>query len=230
MTRIVFAASLATLGIALGHQRPLLLTVLIALLLGFFLIRWHAPADIAGLAAGAIIGNAAELLSVALGIWTHSATPWSLGDVPVWMLLCYPMLGLVTPRMTGMLSGEPPADARDGLLLPVALIGALVACAAELAGEALLQLSLVALLLALTLLVFPRRRDHLAALLGALLGFLWEVPGALSGAWRFESRHIAGLLPAWLPLGYAIFFICLRRAAAGLLAGDARRFTADEIA
>jgi hypothetical protein len=72
--------------------------------------------------------------------------------------------------------------------------------------------------LAATLLRFHSRHDLFTALAGAATGMIWELPCTASGAWRFPDPQILGLVPAWLPAAYAVFFVNLGRVGAGLAA------------
>lgn len=76
-------------------------------------------------------------------------------------------------------------------------------------NEAELVVSLACL--GVTLSRFHTRHDLATAILGALLGLVWEVPCTWTGAWHFPAPQLFGLLPAWLPFAYATFFVNLGR-------------------
>jgi hypothetical protein len=55
------------------------------------------------------------------------------------------------------------------------------------------------------------RHDLAAGIAGTTLALAWEVPATMAGAWTFSSPRVFGLLPAWLPLACAMFFISMGR-------------------
>jgi hypothetical protein len=208
-------ASLATLAIVQlhAHTRPLALCIVLAALCGLFLVRWHRPADLAGLLVGASIGNLTEVLCDLKGIWIH-ASHQLFGAVPFYILICYPILGLALPRLVDALIGRPrPETEGANRQLPVAFglwllhIGLSMLYGTDNARELIACL----LTLILTLIRFHSPHDLGFAGIGALLALVWEVPCTRFGAWRFAAPQLGGVLPYWLPLAYAVFFINLGR-------------------
>jgi hypothetical protein len=67
-----------------------------------------------------------------------------------------------------------------------------------------------------TLLRFHSPHDLGFGVVGAFLALVWELPCTATGVWRFAEPELAGLIPFWLPLAYAVFFINMGRASAAL--------------
>jgi hypothetical protein len=73
------------------------------------------------------------------------------------------------------------------------------------------ELIVSAVCLGLTLARFHSRHDLITATGGGMLGMVWELPCTHFGVWRFPHPQLLGLIPLWLPLAYAVFFITLSR-------------------
>lgn len=216
---IAGAAATASTAIALWHDRPLTMVVTCAAVLVALLVRHHEPRDLVGLVVGATVGNAVELACDATGIWQH-ADRAVLGLAPAYILLCYPILGLATPRMADALAGTDRS--RHEVIGPVAPIAAglllmFVVLSMQFGRDAGMQSLVCAVCLALTLWRFHSRHDLVTALAGAVIALAWEVPATIAGAWQFPKPQVFGLLPAWLPAAYAVFFVTVGRLTAALV-------------
>lgn len=221
-------AALATVAIVKLHPQPLLLCPLLLTLCALFLWRWHRPADVGALLIGATAGNLTEVLCDLKGIWIHT-TNQLLGAVPLYILICYPILGIALPPLVDALIGRRrPKGEGHAKILPAALcffslhVGLSMLYGTDNSREFIASL----LTLLLTLARFHSPHDLGFALIGALLALVWEVPCTLLGAWHFAAPQLYGLLPYWLPLAYAVFFINLGRMIA--VAGEALRTAAQK--
>lgn len=217
-------AALATAGIAaFAATRPLWVVPITAAVLMVCVARWRTHADRVGLLVGCTLGNLTELACDRAGLWVHAQRPL-LDLAPHYIFLCYPILGVAFPRLVGaigegrLLRDAPrpphPTEERGGVV-PAALLWLGVVAGSCLLGGDLL---LCAAFLVATLARFHAREDLIAAAAGAAIGLVWELPATLSGAWRFPSPQLFGLLPAWLPLAYAVFFTTSARLTAALAA------------
>lgn len=214
----VTGASLATAAIVLLHPRPVVLCALLLALCVLFLVRWHRPRELAGLLVGASIGNLTEVLCDLNGIWIH-ATNQLFGAVPLYILICYPILGIALPPLIDALLGHRRPCSEGALrVLPRALCFWLLHLGLSMLYGTENQRELIAsaLTLLLTLASFHSPHDLGFAGIGALLALVWELPCTLLGAWRFAAPQLGGVLPYWLPLAYAVFFINLGRMIAAL--------------
>lgn len=217
---IVGAAVAASAAIALWYDRPLTIAVTCAAILVALLVRFHEPRDLVGLVVGATVGNAVELACDAAGIWQH-ADRAVLNLAPAYILLCYPILGLATPRLIDALAGAGRARRElAGSVAPLAagLLLLFVVLSMQFGRDASMQSLVCAVCLALTLWRFHSRHDLITAFAGALIALAWEVPATIAGAWSFPTPQVFGLLPAWLPAAYAVFFVTMGRLTA-VLAG-----------
>ena len=199
-----------TAGLALGYSNPAVLATYLLLLNGVALWRWHDRNDWIGWTLGATLGNLTELSSDAAGLWVH-ATRGVFGIAPVYILLCYPLLWLVVPRLLhGVAKASVRTSRRDAsVALALWALHCSLSCAARDSKSLLTVISIA--LVATLLRLFPSRTDFVYAGLGASLGLLWEIPCTMTGAWTFPATDVAHLIPAWLPFAYATFFVSLNR-------------------
>ena len=215
---IVGAAAAASAAIALWYDRSLTIVVTCAAILVALLMRYHEPRDLVGLVVGATVGNAVELACDATGIWQH-ADRAVLNLAPAYILLCYPILGLATPRMIDALEGGGRSRRElAGSVAPLAagLLLLFVVLSMQFGRDASMQSLVCAVCLTLTLWRFHSRHDLITAFAGALIALAWEVPATIAGAWSFPTPQVFGLLPAWLPAAYAVFFVTMGRLTAVL--------------
>ncbi|MEW5847661.1 MAG: hypothetical protein AB2A00_02565 [Myxococcota bacterium] len=210
---VLGGAAAGTAGIVLLFNEPTALLVFMLLLCGVLLLRWHTRADLLGLLVGLSFGNLTEVLCDATGVWVH-ATRAFLDVAPFYILVCYPILGFTVPHLMNALAGrarergEGSARAlRDALLLWGTHLGLSCLFGTRNAPEAVVCV----VLLGLTLWRFHTVHDLWTAAFGAVLGLVWEIPATVSGAWHFPAPQLMGLIPAWLPLAYAVFFVNLGR-------------------
>ena len=210
-------AAVATAGIAaFAATRPLWVVPITAAVLMVCVARWRTYADRVGLLVGCTFGNLTELCCDRAGLWVHAQRPL-LDVAPHYIFLCYPILGVAFPRLVRALSRPPhpgplPYEGRGGAVTAALLWFGVVAASCLFGGN----FFLCSAFLIATLACFHQRHDLVAAGAGAALGLLWELPATLSGAWRFPSAQLFGLIPAWLPLAYAVFFTTSARVTAGL--------------
>jgi hypothetical protein len=215
---VVAGAAAGAASLALLHRRPLLLSAALAILAGALLARWRERRDLVGLAVGATFGNVTELVCDLGGVWIH-ATRQILGVAPVYIFVCYPILGLAFPRLTGALVGRlRRADEASGAGTAALVWAAHVALSYRYGTDNDAELVVSAVCLAAALARFHAPHDLVAAASGALLAMLWELPCVRLGAWRFPRPELFGMVPAWLPLAYGVFFVTLGRITAGLAA------------
>lgn len=210
---IVGAAALGSASIVGFRDAPAACAFACAILLAVLLARYHERRDLIGLAIGATIGNAIELACDAAGVWQH-ADRTVLSLAPVYILFCYPILGIATPRLVDAVRGGPrsPVEHRASTI-PVAtlLLIAFVGLALRFGQDAGAQWIVTLFLLAATLWRFHSRHDLVTALAGASVAMVWELPATASGAWRFPAPDVLGLIPSWLPAAYAVFFVAMGR-------------------
>lgn len=210
----VVVGAIASTGAIVGlHRSPLAAFAALAVVLAAFCARFHERRDWAGLAVGATFGNATELVSDLGGVWVHAERPL-LGVAPPYIFLCYPILGLTIPRLVAAVAPNEPLPRRDPRA-PLAVVPwvALVALSYRFGRENGPQLAVSAGVLLATLALFHAPRDLVAGGLGALLASTWELPCTAFGVWSFPAPQVAGLIPLWLPVAYAAFFILLMRLA-----------------
>jgi hypothetical protein len=211
-------ASLATLAIIGLRTHPLWLAGLLLGLLACFLWRWHQRRHLAGLLVGATLGNLTEVGCDLKGIWIHAA-PDLWNAVPLYILICYPILGLSLPPLVDAVlrrsrpRGEAGAAAGQWAL---GLWAAHLLMSLRHGTNNQAELLASSACLVLTLWRFHSAHDLGFGVIGALLALVWELPCTATGVWRFAEPELAGLIPYWLPLAYAVFFITMGRAGAAL--------------
>ncbi|MBI5495367.1 MAG: hypothetical protein HY904_10115 [Deltaproteobacteria bacterium] len=213
-------AAAGSSGIVLLYREPAAVAWVQVLLLAALLARWHRRADLAGLLVGAALGNLTEFLMDVAGVWVHHNRDVA-GVSPLYIFICYPILLLALPRLLNPLVGQPrPLMEGSGraaavaLLLWAAHVGASFLWGTRNAPEA----AACVVILGLVLWQFHSAHDVASALFGAVLALVWELPATATGAWHFPAPQVLGLVPAWLPLAYAIFFVTLGRITAWLCA------------
>jgi hypothetical protein len=206
-------AMTATAVIVTLYRQPFAPLVPILILIPLFLARFSERADIVGLMVGATFGNLTELLCDAAGVWEHVTRP-VFGVAPFYIFACYPLLGLATPRLIAAVLGRarPVAEGAGAELRDATIIWALhLGLSCRFGADNGPQAIVCAACLALTVARFHSPHDLTTALLGGLLGMVWELPCTRWGAWRFPHSQLFGLIPFWLPLAYAVFFVNLGR-------------------
>jgi hypothetical protein len=207
-----------TAGLVLLYREPPAAAWLQGFLLAVLLFRWHTRSDVLGLLLGATAGNLTELLCDAKGVWVHFSRDVA-GVAPAYILVCYPILWLTVPRLMNALLGRPrpPGETTVPDAILALALWALHTGLSYLVGTDNPQETLVcAVILAVCLWRFRTPHDRAYLAFGAALGLVWELPATVAGAWTFPSPQLLGLIPAWLPLAYAIFFCCLGRVLAFL--------------
>jgi RNA polymerase sigma-70 factor, ECF subfamily len=203
---VAVSALAATAGLALLYRQPWVLFGLLLALNLILLAFWHRPVDLIRWTVGATIGNLTELLCDLAGVWIHGTRQW-LDAAPFYIFLCYPILMLAVPRLlSGFRADRTIGNGWAALLLAVH-VGLSLSQGGNNTGQ--LIVSFTALLLAVWL--FHEPRDLAAGFLGMALGLLWELPCTYFGSWRFPHPQLLGLVPYWLPLAYAVFFLLLNR-------------------
>ena len=207
---IVSGAAMASAAITSWYDRPAIMVGACLAMLAALLFRYHQVRDLTGLAIGATIGNAIELLCDAAGVWQH-ADRSVLGLAPAYILLCYPILGLVTPRLVESIAVGRPRSDRGDAIVSTTMLAAFVVLSMRFGTLQLPQSIACIAVLAVTLWRFHSRHDIVAALGGAAIAMVWEVPATLAGAWRFPEPNLLGFIPAWLPVAYAVFFVTMNR-------------------
>jgi uncharacterized membrane protein YoaT (DUF817 family) len=213
LTIIITAALAATSVIVIAHHDAAVSTAGIAVVMIALLLRFHETRDVAGLIIGATIGNAIELACDAAGIWRHTDRA-VLNLAPPYILLCYPILGMAMPRMIEAIAGARRSIFdRIGSVVPIASVQllAFVILSLTFGQQPSKQTAVCVSLLTVTLWQFHSKHDLITAIAGALVALTWELPATIFGAWSFPTANIAGLIPAWLPAAYAIFFVTLGR-------------------
>ncbi len=207
----------ATTGLALLYPHPWVLFGMLLILNGAVLGIWHEPVDRVRWIVGATCGNATELLCDFSGIWVHATRQW-LDAAPFYIFLCYPILMVAVPRLLAPF-GDARQSWREAVMATVLFAGH-VALSTWQAQNNAGQLLVSACCLSIGLILFHQRRDLAAGSIGMGLGLLWEIPCTYFGSWRFPHPQFLGLVPYWLPLAYAVFFITLVRVS-NFLAGMA---------
>jgi hypothetical protein len=222
---IVTVACAAAGVIVFWHADASLATTAMAVLMGVLLRRFHAARDVAGAVAGATIGNAIELACDAAGVWQH-ADRSLLNLAPSYILLCYPILGFAIPRLVDALAGHAaPCESNvDRGAAAAALLLAFVLLSLRFGQDPVRESAVCVIFLGATLWQFHSRHDAITATAGMIVALVWEVPATISGAWRFPTPQVFGLLPGWLPLAYAIFFVTMRQLTDAAAALRSRRF------
>ena len=215
---VLSSAAVATAGLVWLHQQPALLCVLLTVLMGAALWRWHGPRDLAGVLVGVVFGNLTELLSDLAGLWIHR-TPQLFGVAPFYIFLCYPLLSLTFPRLVDALAGgERTAAEGSGTTLSHACVlwAALVSLTCLGAGHATVQWLFCVTCFAIILRRFHSRHDLLCSLVGVAMSLGWELSCTSAGTWFFPQSQLFGRLPLWLPFAYAGFFVTLGRMTSGM--------------
>jgi hypothetical protein len=208
---IAGGALAATAGIVAWHNDPVLISALCAFVLAALWTRFHESRDAAGLLIGLTLGNAVELACDLAGVWRH-ADRTVLGIAPAYILICYPILGLAVPRLVDAMAGrERPTAEKPDAIAAISLLLLLVSLSVRFHRDSLEQGVICLVLFAITLWRFHSRHDRITAVTGLGIGLVWEVPATLAGAWRFPVPHLFGLIPVWLPVAYAIFFVTIGR-------------------
>ena len=210
---VLGGAFAATAAICLWNSEPPLLTLVMAVVLVAFVIRWGTTKDLVGLAVGATLGNLTEILCDIAGVWRHASAQF-LGVTPAYILLCYPILGIAIPRMIDAVvgRGRPWKEGQGSVLSWAMLIfGAHVALCLQFAQQN--SYLMVSTLICLGAFVwrFRSAHDRTTLLVGAAMGLLWELPCTYWGAWSFPNPQLFGLIPLWLPIAYAVFFGAIGR-------------------
>lgn len=215
---ILGAAIAVTISIVAWHDRPYQISAACAVVLVSLWTRYHQRRDIAGVVSGATLGNAVELACDFAGVWRH-ADRSLFGVAPAYIFICYPILGLAIPRLIDAIAvGTRPAHASTAALPATGMLGVFVALSMQFHDRSGLQSLITALMLAMTLVWFESRHDRVTAAAGLVIGLVWELPATLAGAWTFPRPQLFGLIPVWLPMAYAIFFVTMGRATACLAA------------
>ena len=212
LASIASAAVAAVIVICLWYDRPVASVAACAAILGLLLRRFNDPRDRVGLLVGAVVGNGIELACDAAGVWVHADRSVA-GLAPPYILICYPILGLVLPRLIDAFAAGRTPRGHSAETWPHAALtlAVFVTLSMRFGRDPLPQSIVCAAFVFVTFRLFHTRRDLAAAVGGAMLAMAWEIPATLAGAWRFPSPQLLGLIPFWLPAAYAVFFVTMDR-------------------
>ncbi|MHC4472030.1 MAG: hypothetical protein ACYS99_13815 [Planctomycetota bacterium] len=97
-----------------------------------------------------------------------------------------------------------------------------IACVAALNDRTLALAGILVVLAAVTLLLDPRRGDAWVFTGGAVLGPVAEIIAVEFGAWTYATHDFLGI-PLWLPVGWGLATLLIKRISEGLLELKGRR-------
>jgi hypothetical protein len=192
--------------VAFAWQRPPLLMALLSPVPLLLAWRLCDPRRALALAlTGLLLGPSTEMLCVVGGLWRYADTG-GMELVPYWIFpvwVGFPLALWLVAR--GLFGSRPPPRWRPRTLAwALGLVALEIGLFVALGHSTPLALC-AAVPMAAAVLWLGRSRETLAFFVaGAVLGPQCESLAVAHGAWSYRLPELLGM-PAWLPLGYAIF-------------------------
>lgn len=231
---VVLLVAYAMAMISWLWREPLLLTFLLVfppLVLATRLGDYKKAAIFA--ATALVLGPLTESICVANGLWTYHETaglPW----VPPWIFplwTCFPAALWIIVR--SLLNSESQSQARPlHLLLLAGALALEIVLFIRFGHSTPLALMAVTPLAIAVLLLSRRLATVVIFLAGGVIGPLCESLPIYFNAWHYQTPELLGM-PAWLPVGYAVFGVIVGLSAeqlAALRLGSAESTGAAELA
>ena len=201
-------------AVILLWQKPAVATAALALGLALQLLLWRTRADMAAMAAAALLGTPAEMAAVHFGVWTYHAPGLVMG-VPIWLPLVWAFLFCLFRRMSFTLLAM--TRQRPGVNRWIHRAGAGLILAYGVAIILVVRRT-IAVIYAVTFLpavAFWRKdRDVLIFIVAGVLGTFGEYLCMRLGFWHYKYPILKSIgLPVSLPLAWGLSGVIICRLA-----------------
>ena len=185
-------------------------------------IFFHKKEDITFFIVGVVIGFATELIGTQFGIWAHS-NPGIIG-VPFWVPFIYGFAFLLARRIRDTVFKLEHEEIHYfhstklttlwGMFYSDILIFIAALCVMVLLWPSNSGLFLIlGAMLGGTLIYFKLPSDMFFAVFSAVIGAIVEIICVSAGVWTWSNPGVFGV-PVWVPFGYAILALIVRRISA----------------
>jgi hypothetical protein len=215
----VFTGIYAIAVVVMCWRKPAWLSLLLG---GGLLIQlwfWREKADLAMMAAAALLGTPSEMLCVRLGVWTYHA-PGLVFGIPVWIPLAWAFLFCLFRRISLSIHSVRRRIWRNREMLSVKILFG-VLCGVIVVYY-LITVSLIMRTIAIvyTAFMIPAvifwhgERDILIFIIGGILGTVGEYICMKLGFWHYHYPLLRSIgLPISLPLAWGLSSVITGRVA-----------------
>ncbi len=205
--------------VVIWWRKPVWLSLLLG---GGLLVQlwfWREKADVAMMAAAALLGTPSEMLCVRLGVWTYHA-PGLVFGIPVWIPLVWAFLFCLFRRISLSIHSVRWRIWRNREMLSVKILFGILC--GVIVVYYLITVSLIMRTIAIvyTAFMIPAvifwhgERDILIFLIGAVLGTLGEYICMKLGFWHYHYPVFRSIgLPISLPLAWGLSSVITGRIA-----------------
>ena len=185
-------------------EHPVTATLLLAVGIGLWVLKYRNKADVVVMLAAALLGTPSEMICVKYGVWTYHAPGLILG-VPVWIPLIWASLFCLFRRIT--LSFTAIAD----IIWPVTAA----------TSRKIVFGFLIGVILVYYLAVFATITRSIAMvytviifIVGATLGTIGEAICMKVGFWHYHSPYFKAVgMPISLPMAWGLSAVIIGRIA-----------------
>ncbi|RLC00093.1 MAG: hypothetical protein DRH90_19160 [Deltaproteobacteria bacterium] len=185
-------------------EHPVTATLLLAVGIGLWVLKYRNKADVVVMLAAALLGTPSEMICVKYGVWTYHAPGLILG-VPVWIPLIWASLFCLFRRIT--LSFTAIAD----IIWPVTTA----------TSRKIVFGFLIGVILVYYLAVFATITRSIAMvytviifIMGATLGTIGEAICMKVGFWHYHSPYFKAVgMPISLPMAWGLSAVIIGRIA-----------------
>ncbi|RLC12319.1 MAG: hypothetical protein DRI24_17520 [Deltaproteobacteria bacterium] len=185
-------------------EHPVTATLLLAVGIGLWVLKYRNKADVVVMLAAALLGTPSEMICVKYGVWTYHAPGLILG-VPVWIPLIWASLFCLFRRIT--LSFTAIAD----IIWPVTTA----------TSRKIVFGFLIGVILVYYLAVFATITRSIAMvytviifIVGATLGTIGEAICMKVGFWHYHSPYFKAVgMPISLPMAWGLSAVIIGRIA-----------------
>lgn len=190
-----------------------------ALVLTVFMF-FHKKEDLVFYITGAVLGPTGEIICIFFGVWIYN-NPLFLG-IPLWLPLLWGFVFLMARRIRDVVfkmehikihyqSHHRVKGFKKFLLFDFLIYLLLIIVIINIWQNNLLLFIALSLIMILLLINFHYKEDIFFILIVGILGPIAEIICIHYGAWAYGNPSFLGI-PAWLPVGYGLFAVIVRRA------------------
>ena len=200
-------------------EHPVTATLLLAVGIGLWVLKYRNKADVVVMLAAALLGTPSEMICVKYGVWTYHAPGLFLG-VPVWIPLIWASLFCLFRRITLSFTAIadiiwPVTTATSRKIVFGFLIGVILVYYLAVFATITRSIAMVYTVIILVAAVFWHKdRDILIFIVGATLGTIGEAICMKVGFWHYHSPYFKAVgMPISLPMAWGLSAVIIGRIA-----------------
>ncbi|MDX2445677.1 MAG: DUF2878 family protein, partial [Desulfobacterales bacterium] len=187
--------------------------------IGFWLLHYRNPPDVAAMLAAAVLGTPSEMLCVKFGVWSYHAPGLILG-IPVWIPLIWASLFClfqhITLTMLDLADRRWPDPTTLSRRILFGILAALIIIyylwvVISIAQSIAMVYSVIVLI---GIVFWHKERDILIFIVGSILGTIGEAICMQLGFWQYQYPYFDTIgMPISLPMAWGLSAVIIGRIA-----------------